>query len=69
MAPDSTIMAVEVNARAAFRGRVPEPRFKAPSDHWDVRADGKRLLVSVPTGESAPAPITVVLNWQAGLKK
>ena len=39
---------------------------------YDVTADGKRFLVdTIPaaTDSSTPAPITVVLNWQAGLKK
>jgi hypothetical protein len=38
---------------------------------WDVTADGKRFLATVPppSQQSAPTPITVVLNWEAGLKK
>jgi hypothetical protein len=36
---------------------------------WDASADGKRFLIDVPATESTPAPFTVVLNWQAGLKR
>jgi hypothetical protein len=36
---------------------------------WDVSADGKLFLLAVPQSESTPAPFTVVLNWQAALKK
>jgi hypothetical protein len=42
------------------------------SFNYQPSADGQRFLVNVPAGgegaASAP-PITVVLNWQAGLKK
>jgi serine/threonine protein kinase/Tol biopolymer transport system component len=34
-----------------------------------VTGDGKRFLVAVPAGQSGPQLFTVVLNWQAGLKK
>jgi hypothetical protein len=33
-----------------------------------VSADGKRFLFAVPVAQTQ-APFTVVLNWQAGLKK
>ncbi len=37
---------------------------------YDVTADGQRFLVLQPsTAEQGPAPLTVVTNWQAGLKK
>jgi hypothetical protein len=35
---------------------------------WDSTADGKRFLVATPV-MGKPEPYTVVLNWQAGLKK
>ena len=35
---------------------------------YDVARDG-RLLLNVPREGDAPASITVVLNWTAGLKK
>ena len=34
---------------------------------YEVTRDGQRFLINVPLEEDAPAPITVVLNWQAGL--
>ena len=39
--------------------------------NWDVTADGKRFLAAVPlqAQQNANTPITVVLNWEAGLKK
>jgi hypothetical protein len=36
---------------------------------WDVSADGKRFLIDTAQPETAEEPITVVTNWQAGLKK
>jgi len=43
----------------------------APASYAPTR-DGQRFLVKVPAsgeGAGAASPITVVLNWQAGLKK
>jgi hypothetical protein len=36
---------------------------------YDVSADGKRFLLAQPLDESAAAPITVIVNWPALLKK
>jgi hypothetical protein len=45
----------------------------APPDNgkheYDVAADGRRFLVNITTDEGTASPITVVLNWPAGLKK
>jgi len=66
-------MAVDVKAKgAAFEAGVPKQLFALPANvgDWDMTADGKRFLVSMPPKqESANTPITVVLNWQAELKK
>jgi hypothetical protein len=66
-------MAVEVKTNGtAFEAGVPQRLFTAPLDYgWDVTADGKRFLLAIlPVGQpSAVAPITVLLNWQAELKK
>jgi hypothetical protein len=35
---------------------------------FDVARDGKRLLLAAPIGR-ASAPITVIVNWHAELKK
>ena len=69
--PDGTIMAVDVTADAVFQAGTPKPSFKLPPGvtTWDATADGTRFLVAVPLEQSAQTPFTVVLNWQAGLKK
>jgi hypothetical protein len=37
--------------------------------NFAVTADEKRFLADVDAGQSGPAQFTVVLNWQAALKK
>jgi hypothetical protein len=36
---------------------------------WAVTPDGKRFLIEERTGATLANPLTVVLNWQDGLKK
>jgi eukaryotic-like serine/threonine-protein kinase len=68
-----TAMAVDVNTSGVFQAGVPKLLFKVPPGvlFWDVSADGKRFLMAAPSAESAAEQpkFTVVLNWQAGLKK
>jgi hypothetical protein len=78
---DSKMMAVEVSTSPIFTAGTPKPLFQAPIwgggtfhnvTRYDVTADGKRFLINSVTGDaatSAPAPITIVLNWTALLKK
>jgi Tol biopolymer transport system component/tRNA A-37 threonylcarbamoyl transferase component Bud32 len=58
-----------VMAAAISVNRVDKPieLFQAPGmlPHWGVAADGQRFLVAIPVAQAAPAPFTVVLNWQA----
>jgi hypothetical protein len=80
---DSKLMSVEVAAASeTFQAGIPKALFAAPIwgggttyiniTRYDVTADGRKFLInSLPTETtSVPSPpITVVLNWQAGLKK
>jgi hypothetical protein len=77
---DSRMMAVEVSTSPVFKAGIPKALFKAPiwrggTSHnatpYDVTADGKKFLIdSVGEGGPAPpAPITVVMNWTALVKK
>jgi len=36
---------------------------------YDVTADGKRFLVTTTAAGASAPPLTVVVNWTAGLKK
>jgi eukaryotic-like serine/threonine-protein kinase len=68
---DRKLMAVEVKGDGeGFQASTPKPLFKvAALAQFDVGKDG-RFLIQVPVEQAATsAPLTVVVNWQAGLKK
>jgi hypothetical protein len=57
-------------ARELFKFTVISGGPRAFSFHYDVAADGRFLAITRPKDEVVErAAITVVLNWQAGLKK
>jgi len=68
------MMAVKVNtAGGKFQASVPQPLFdvrmvEGVSPNFDVSKDGRFLIPTV-VGQASNASMTVVLNWQAGLKK
>ena len=65
------MMAVEVKGNGkSLQAGVPKPLFEeAAPGFFDVSKDGC-FLIQVPVGQgSARAELTVVTNWQAGLKK
>jgi serine/threonine protein kinase/Tol biopolymer transport system component len=68
---DGKVMAVDIAADPAFLAGTPRPLLTLPGpwDVWDHSADGKRFLSPAPIGVSKPEPFTVLLNWQAALKK
>jgi Tol biopolymer transport system component len=79
LAPDRKIMSVDVSTNGAtFEHGSPRALFEAPVDavnttatnRYDVSADGKRFLVnaSIENVNVSTAPITIVVNWLAGLK-
>jgi eukaryotic-like serine/threonine-protein kinase len=71
-ARDGQVMAVEIATNHEFRPGRPQPLGFLAGTEWDCTADGRRFLVAVPktTGKGdRPEPYTVILNWQAGLKK
>ena len=65
------LMAVDVKAvGSSFEPGVPKLLFESRGVRFfDVSADGLRFLIPVPVEESAPEPITVVLNWTTDLKQ
>jgi serine/threonine protein kinase len=79
IALDRKLMAVDVKASATtFDRGTPHPLFESPSDTppsalyiWGYvpAPDGRRFLIdSAPAGSNA-TPLTVVVNWLAGVKK
>jgi Tol biopolymer transport system component len=78
LAPDAKLMALDVKEGPTFEADVPRPLFQtrrrehiSSSDlfSYDVSPDGQRFLVNTDVGEATSPPLTVVLNWTAGLKK
>jgi serine/threonine protein kinase/Tol biopolymer transport system component len=70
VAPDYTLMSVALPPGPALKPGVPERLFSRPPT-WlgEADSDGKRFLFAVPKEQSVPQPFTVVLNWQAELRK
>ena len=76
IAPDKKLMSVPVQAgkkfvagtpQALFQTRITGARFSFVQ--YDVTPDGQRFLInSLPSENTAP-PLTLVLNWNAQLKK
>jgi serine/threonine-protein kinase len=69
--PDGKMMAVEVKTGAKFEASAPSVLFDTHlgvSPGFDVSKDGRFLIPTI-LEQSANAPMTVVLNWQAGMKK
>ena len=69
------MMVAEVNNSAAsrFDASAAKALFEAhtsgdPSVQFDVGKDGRFLMI-VPVQQDVSTPITVVINWTAGLKK
>jgi Tol biopolymer transport system component len=74
-APDNKLMVAAVNGKgSSFEVGAVKPLFDThewPGTRYpyDVTADGQRFLVNTVPGQASSAPITVVVNWTAGLKK
>jgi dipeptidyl aminopeptidase/acylaminoacyl peptidase len=73
IAPDAKMMAVPVKSGPMFEPGIAVPLFEtrvAGFFPYDVSADGRFLMNTVTEAATlSSSPITVVLNWQAGLKK
>jgi Tol biopolymer transport system component len=78
LAPDGRMMAVDVTANAStFETGTPRvlfdtgirTSFAGRRNHYVVTRDGQRFLVNISAEDENSAPITVVLNWDAALKK
>jgi eukaryotic-like serine/threonine-protein kinase len=76
---DGGLMAVALNGGPVFQPSPPQLLFKLPPEFLrlssnpgglaDVSRDNQKILLSIPTQESARQALSVVLNWQAGLAK
>jgi eukaryotic-like serine/threonine-protein kinase len=73
---DRKIMAVEIKLGAAFEARAPVALFEthllieaAFTRSYAVSGDGQRFLVNSAGDGTDKTPISVVVNWTAGVKK
>jgi serine/threonine protein kinase len=69
---ESKLMAAAVSVRGAnFEVGAVKPLFDTPRAgpryQYAVTADGQRFLINTPPKQAASAPISVVVNWTAGL--
>jgi Tol biopolymer transport system component len=78
VALNGDLMAVPLQWHSSPHAGLPTALFRTPfgdltgitgKNHYDVAADGQRFLMTVPRSGVASSPITVVLNWAAGLPK
>ena len=74
--PDGKLMAVEVKSGTSFEVGAPRALFEFRSGStiptngpYTVTADGQRFLLNTLVDESGGAPLTVIINWQEGLKQ
>jgi eukaryotic-like serine/threonine-protein kinase len=74
LTPDNRLMAASVNGKGAgFEVGAVKPLFATRivtgNYQYDVSSDGQRFLIDTSPEQATSAPITIVLNWAAGLKK
>jgi len=76
IAPDSMMMAVDVNPGPVFQSGAPHPLFQSDIEDngirtgpmsWDLSPDGNRFLII--TDAPGDASLTVALNWRASSTK
>jgi len=70
----TTIMSLSVDTQGVFQPGVPRPLIKIPADRGNSNGvaatpDFKRFLMPVAVEVNVPQSFTVMLNWDAGLKK
>jgi serine/threonine protein kinase len=77
IAPDGALMATDISTTPSFRAGVPQKLFPTGMESlylnsrstYAPSADGQRFLIRIARDAGAPAPIHVMLNWTALLKK
>jgi len=67
---DGNMMALPIKLGATVEAGRAALLFKAPpTSRFDPTPDGQRFLFAVPVGHPTVAPFTVLLNWQAGMRR
>ena len=76
--PDQKLMAVSVTTDPSFAASAPRPLFQLrviplpptqPRQQCAVSTAGDRFRVNTMVEPTAPSPVTIILNWDAVLKK
>jgi hypothetical protein len=63
-------MAVDVESTPAFRADIPKRLFAMSTNPpWIPTPDGQRFLVAMAPQRDVQEPVTIVLNWESGLKR
>ena len=74
-APDGKLMAAPVKGEASFEAGMPAPLFEfraggyLVTPYYDVTKDGQKFLLSTIVETAPNAPLTVWVNWAAGVKR
>ena len=74
---DGKMMAVAVKGSGDhFEAATPQPLFETPAESssniiwdYDVTRDGQRFIIAEPVAGGEARPLSVLLNWQAGVKR
>jgi serine/threonine protein kinase len=71
---DGRVMSAEIRSGAKLESSVPQQlfqtRIKFTDDYpYAINRDGSRFLINIPAETNDTAPMIVVLNWTAALKK
>src|SRR5207248_8327690 len=71
LTPDLRLMAVDVKATAnGFAAGLPRLLFQTTSiGRYAVTANGERFLINSRVEPMVPSPLTIMINWYAGLKR
>ena len=72
--PDGKMMAVALKTDITVEASQPVPLFDGinplgPDWNYDVSGDGQRFLVAKTLEAKKPGSVTIVLNWNAGMKR
>jgi len=74
-APDGKLMAMTVKTGNSFEASAPVPLFEFRpggnliTSYYSVTKDGQKFLLSTIVNTEAAAPLTVVINWAAEVKR
>jgi Tol biopolymer transport system component len=75
LSQDGSIMSTAIDTKGEFQSGIPNQLFAnsgltaAARRQYAVTRDGNRFLLNTPARAADDAPLTVVVNWLAGIQK